>query len=174
MSSTAVSTVPWMRATVVIANGSRFTRSLPLDPECGPVPVTTVPVTIASAVSATSSRPRARTGGATTLTSRLPSGSRARWTSSTASATSAWDRIMCPITNGGHRCDRTTMPPSTIWPTTPATNPNESHVRSRRRGRRTSAPSTASTTASDTRPVTSRFPNSTQACQCHEGYTWFD
>ena len=49
-----------------------------------------------------------------------------------------------PMTSGGSRSNSTTMPPSTIWATTPATRPDESQVRSRRRGTRTSDPSTAS------------------------------
>jgi hypothetical protein len=43
------------------------------------------------------------------------------------------------------------------WPTTPATRPSDSHVRSRRRGTRTSEPSTAAITATATTPVNSRF-----------------
>ncbi len=55
------------------------------------------------------------------------------------------------------------MPPSTIWPMTPATSPSDSHVRSRRRGCRTSEPSTARMTATETSPVIDRFTNSTMA-----------
>ena len=58
------------------------------------------------------------------------------------------------------------IPPSTIWPSTPATSPSESSVRSRRRGVRHSEPSTAAITATATTPVNSRLTCSMAA--------WFD
>ena len=76
------------------------------------------------------------------------------------------DSSMWPCTASGWRSTSTVIPPSTIWPSTPATSPSESHVRSRRRGVRHSEPSTAAITATATRPVNSRLTCSMAA--------WFD
>ena len=78
------------------------------------------------------------------------------------------------ITNGGHRFgNSTTMPPSTISPTSPATSPSDQMMRSRRRGTRTRAPSTATATATEMRPVKSRLSCSTCGWNEARATKWF-
>ena len=75
-------------------------------------------------------------------------------------ATSTIETRKCSITRRGDRSNSTTRPPSTIWASTPPTNPSDSQVRSRRRGTRASDPRTATITATDTTPVIVRLTNS--------------
>ena len=174
-SDTAVTTVitrnsmtamPCSWATRCSENGSRSTTWSPLLPGWGPVAVTTVPRKMTTAAVTTSRVDIVRTSVGTTGSSWPgPSGSPARWNSTVASASSSIDTMKWPITSGGYRSNRTTSPPSTIWPMTPATSPIESQTRSRRRGRRISEPSTAAMTAIETIPVMVRFTDSMVLCQ---------
>ena len=72
-----------------------------------------------------------------------------------------WKAGSGPSRTAGASWCLTASPPSTIWPTTPATRPQEARVRSRRRGTRIREPRTARATPTHTMPVTIRLPNST-------------
>ena len=84
----------------------------------------------------TTQRTARRVRGTTDATRRPPSGWPARDSRTTALATSTIDSRKWPCTASGCRSTSTVIPPSTIWPITPATSPSDSHVRSRRRGLR--------------------------------------
>ena len=128
-SATTASTtlVPWTRAASAIATPNRRASS---SPACGPAPVTTVPVTRASAVRAATPAVCRMISGETGRTTTPSSGSDARRTRTTALATRTRDNSMCPCTAAGWRSTSTVTPPSTIWATTPVTRPSDSTVRS--------------------------------------------
>ena len=160
--------VPWTRATSGMYRSRRVARwAVPgTSPECGPEPVTTVPVTTTTEAATTSTRLIQTTDGATIGTGRRAnpvSGCAARRHSTSALASSSIDTRKWLITHGGESSFSTTNAPSAICTTTPMTRPSDRTTRSSRRGRRTSEPSTATTTAIDTSPVTRRFTNSTMA-----------
>ena len=90
-----ITLVPWMRATSGTARSSRVAFNLalsPASPECGPAPVTTVPVTSTTDAASTSSRPSHIVVGSSAGWLRVSSEIPARWYSTMASPSSTTER----------------------------------------------------------------------------------
>ena len=156
VSATSTNTrLPWTRATSVMTSWKRRAVS---SPPWGPVPVTTVPATITASAatrSASPSAPRRQRRGGHRRDRRV------------SGAVVQDDRVghqddrqqeVALATRAGCRSNITVMPPSTIWPTTPATSPSDSQrevlaPRCREPGIRARPRSRATTTT----PVNMRF-----------------
>ena len=77
----------------LINRGSRSSRAVRASPACGPEPVTTVPITTMTAVTAISALPSNRVVGRVMATPGGSTGSVANWTSATQAATTTSDCV---------------------------------------------------------------------------------
>ena len=121
----------WTRATDTNLKPNRTTSGAPA---CGPVAVTTVPVTIATNAHPTTRRWMVRTLCGTSRSTRETDGMRELRSSMNAHVTSAMDTRKWVMFAHGFRPVTTTIAPMTIWATTPATSPHARSTRSLRRG----------------------------------------
>ena len=132
-------------------------------PAWGPVPVTTVPVTSASAVMTVIAPTRRLIAVGTAECSR-GSGDDRR-TATRANAIEAIARRKCDCTSAGCRSARTARPPTTALASTVTSTPIEGPTRPGRRGLTRNEPITISTVGIVMAPLISRLICSMAACR---------
>ena len=136
---------------------------VPSPPACGPAAVAIVPAASVIAPSTTSPR-TAQTLTRSCARRVVPGSCAARQTRTTQATSSSIESRKCPITQPGLSPYQTVMPPSTAWQRTPSGSSSAISARSRRNGRRNQARIAAARQGRPTTPVSSRLPNSMNAC----------